>query len=553
MRLRVIIFSKDRPAQLDLLLRTMASTWEWAEPYVIFTASNSLSERGYDRCCDLHPAATWVEEDGFAADTLKAMAGERLIMFAVDDVVVTDSARVDLALAAMDNPEVLTASLRLHPGIRHCYAQSKATAVPVITDGLIQWAAGAGDWGYPMSLDCHVFRVEDIRGVDQSFANPNEFEVALGKIASRAPLMHVQPRACLINVPHNRVQDTFANRNAGGSVHELNIQFLLGRRLTDRGMRGQQHPAVHHQYRLETEPGMARIDDFIVRHHYRGDPVWEPLDEGVPSAAGGRHHNYRISQSIHADALVGRDFSTYEVYLKQDRQSEHSVQHFQDLHNSFRLDRIGKIKVTKEGVVTDGVHRLACMFQRGITHLSSDAIQVGSGLDFITAADLQAQGSKDPKYWSNWRDRWPYTRRATEILATLPIRSAKHVLELGTMGVQAVKGSTTLDYPSEDQWKDRFVPDVAHDARGTPWPFRDDEFDVVVALRVFQHLKPNQREALDEALRVAPVVLMVLSSTPSHDRGISPDMLQEWGHEPEIVEPFSIGWTPHNTLYLIRR
>ena len=53
-------------------------------------------------------------------------------------------------------------------------------------------------------------------------------------------------------------------------------------------------------------------------------------------------------------------------------------------------------------------------------------------------------------------------------------------------------------------------PTYVHDARNIPWPLRDKQYEILIALRVFQHLTPNQREAFLEAMRVSKNVILVV-------------------------------------------
>ena len=103
---------------------------------------------------------------------------------------------------------------------------------------------------------------------------------------------------------------------------------------------------------------------------------------------------------------------------------------------------------------------------------------------------------------------------------------------MGTMGAKIVDTSDTIDYTGVWQV---FSPTFEHDARKTPWPIADHSYDFFVALRVFQHLYPNQRECFLEAKRIARHVILVV---PQHyeyaehpnSRGITEDQFIEWNN-----------------------
>jgi len=92
--LRLIAFSKDRPAQLDLLLRSVAALRDPAvRTAVVYTASDELYEPRVRAVREEHPGVTFADEreaGGFKAATLGlvAEAGDR-VAFLVDDIVFT--------------------------------------------------------------------------------------------------------------------------------------------------------------------------------------------------------------------------------------------------------------------------------------------------------------------------------------------------------------------------------------------------------------------------------------------------------------------------------
>lgn len=117
------------------------------------------------------------------------------------------------------------------------------------------------------------------------------------------------------------------------------------------------------------------------------------------------------------------------------------------------------------------------------------------------------------EHWKNFQNRWLYHKISVQIIKYLEIQNNKKILEIGTMGMQLISGSVTMDYnatKNNASWFiDGFKPDILHDARNCPYPFAYKEFDLVVALRVFHHLKPYQKEALKELKRIANNILIV--------------------------------------------
>lgn len=121
---------------------------------------------------------------------------------------------------------------------------------------------------------------------------------------------------------------------------------------------------------------------------------------------------------------------------------------------------------------------------------------------------------EDDGHWTEntITNRWDYFYRTVEIVKSTKVNDPAKVLEMGTMGISCVKESDTIDYL--ERWDfDGKNPTHIHDARKFPWPIKDKAYDVFIALRVYQHLVPFQKEAILEAFRIAKKVILVI---PEH-------------------------------------
>ena len=101
-----------------------------------------------------------------------------------------------------------------------------------IPPGMIQgdlfiwdWRQGEYDWGYPLSVDGHVFRANDLKSwiKNLKFKNPNQFEDALQllKFSTGRNSCVCFHRSKIVNIPLNRVQEDYKNRNIGESAESL--------------------------------------------------------------------------------------------------------------------------------------------------------------------------------------------------------------------------------------------------------------------------------------------------------------------------------------------
>jgi GT2 family glycosyltransferase len=284
--IRLVVFSKDRPAQLDLLLRSVVRfVPAGVQIAVVFTASEPLHDHGYAVVREGHPWARWVDEreaGGFKAATLSlvADAGER-IGFLVDDIVFTHPLDVDAApLAALDaDPDVLCCSLRLDPGKTYCYALDRPMTPPPATTW--HWMRMEGDWAYPMSLDGHIFRTAQIAPLLErlQYRNPNELEAALAAAPIALPKATCFDVARIVNVPDNRVQDTAPNRHGGGSAAWFTPALLAGLRLDLEPFVGLTVHSVHHEMplRFAAADGAAPRVSVVVPCHDMAATLAETL------------------------------------------------------------------------------------------------------------------------------------------------------------------------------------------------------------------------------------------------------------------------------------
>lgn len=153
---------------------------------------------------------------------------------------------------------------------------------------------------------------------------------------------------------------------------------------------------------------------------------------------------------------------------------------------------------------------------------------------YLSKADYDEQTSRiGGKHWQGAGPRWAYHRLSIEWAKELGLTSPERVLEMGPMGVTIVNGAKTVDYDASKNNRDWLIegyrPTYLLDARKTPWPFGDKEFDLIVALRIFHHLVPNQRAAFHEARRTSKALILVVPGKSIHPRGgIDRDQLVAW-------------------------
>jgi hypothetical protein len=266
--LALIIFSKNRPAQLDLLLRSLqrfVGQWERMTIGIIVKATTVDFERGYQVIAQEYAGRIHlIWEHRFRDDTLAQVTTDApLTMFLVDDDIVIRPFSIDspMCRAVAQDASIACLSLRLSPSITSCYMQQRPTPPPPFLSGRrFAWHGLLGDWGYPMSLDGHVFRSTDISALlpQLTFHAPNSLESEMSKHPLPGPYMLCGDRSSVVNVPANHVQD-FPSRSMGISPESLNARFLAGERLDlDKAITAVTGIAVHQEIDLVFSPSTSR-------------------------------------------------------------------------------------------------------------------------------------------------------------------------------------------------------------------------------------------------------------------------------------------------------
>lgn len=240
-----IVFSKDRAAQLDLLLTSIYESSLVFDPvYVVWVASDVVFREGYERCQADHLNVVFVHEVNFREDTLALLEGRGKVCFFTDDDVVFGGVDDTAEKVLDDNPYVLAFSLRLGLNTTYCYPLDQQQTPPFAVDHsshlLWEWEDAEGDFAYPMSLDGHVLRVFDVVGLiaDSDFQSPNHLEDILARRVREMRygrhLLASYHHSRLVGVPANRVQNTHPNRHAVSKLYplwELNQRYLSGERI----------------------------------------------------------------------------------------------------------------------------------------------------------------------------------------------------------------------------------------------------------------------------------------------------------------------------------
>ena len=243
--------------QLDAFL---ASVEQWApssyDPIVVlYRATSPAFAQAYDELRRERPDVCWREEVSFRDDLLGALGTEPYLVFHTDD---------DVFFAAVPPFELrqdeVCFTLRLGLNTTYCYPLDVEEQLegPLAEVDRVSWdwrIQAPGAYSYPLALNGHIFRANEARDwlerVD--YGNPNELESALQQLPATElrPRMASFPQSRVVSIPVNIVNETFPNRNAGGSdVRTLNERFLRGERIDTRAMNFDHVTACHQEIEL---------------------------------------------------------------------------------------------------------------------------------------------------------------------------------------------------------------------------------------------------------------------------------------------------------------
>lgn len=238
----ITVFSKNRPAQLDLFLESMQSSWNHQNIVnVIYKSTTPKFEQGYELVKCYHPSINFIPEVNFKDDVLSTILidNEYSVFFVDDDVWINDFELDSRFNTFTQNTDILCLSLRLCPRLTNCYPvgnlKQLLPPINITKDELITWGwkNTSFDWGYPMSLDGHIFRTKQILPLLKHlhYNNPNSLESNLAGYPINKPLMACYRESAIFNNPCNKVQTWNNNLSGSVNIEEINELFLSGKRL----------------------------------------------------------------------------------------------------------------------------------------------------------------------------------------------------------------------------------------------------------------------------------------------------------------------------------
>jgi hypothetical protein len=250
-----IIFSKDRPLQLDLTLKSIKKNLKQCSDITV--VYKTKYDQSYKILQQEHDNVNFVKQDVYLLDSIlkwKHEFKDYTMFFTDDNIVYRPCGLTSEQLEPVNRQFVSCISLRLgvNTNMRD-YGDGvfRPDNIPQfnIINGLLNWnrlsVPPGGYWAYPLSVDGHIFSTKLLMvmlntmnnwpEVYGSLQTPNKFEALLQRFFFEIPpFMMCEKYSCVVNSPNNRVQEEYANSNGlqfSYSPDSLNDLFLQGKRI----------------------------------------------------------------------------------------------------------------------------------------------------------------------------------------------------------------------------------------------------------------------------------------------------------------------------------
>jgi hypothetical protein len=155
-------------------------------------------------------------------------------------------------------------------------------------------------------------------------------------------------------------------------------------------------------------------------------------------------------------------------------------------------------------------------------------------VNFLTKKRCLEIGENHPYYKGCYR--WEYWKI---VIYYLTIIDPKSCLELGAKIQSLVVDGDRIGKSKEEK------PEYLWNAMDVPWPLKDKQYDVFIALQVWEHLKGKQRSVFKEVARISNWAILSFpykwGGNSSHSK-INKRKIQEWTHpysffiKPKIIK-----------------
>ena len=253
-----IIFSKNRPLQLDLTLKTIAKNFDQCTKVIVIYAADPDYLEAYDVLKKEHSEVDWRLQTGnlykmvYCALSFMDCQNEFVCFFTDDCIVYRNVPDLSAALRHLKDGAHVVKCISLRLGLNIKSRQVESSMIQDVPNTPIYGLENEEQfiifnhfqncygsyWCYPMSVDGHIFLRSKMKNIvnelltinmqihSQWPQNPNSLEQNLQKYTNIDGCFTICPIAsCVVNSPNNKVQTEWENRS--GDHYQYNAEFLL--------------------------------------------------------------------------------------------------------------------------------------------------------------------------------------------------------------------------------------------------------------------------------------------------------------------------------------
>ena len=243
--MNLIIWSKDRAAQLDMLLTSIKEKTYLKKIYVIYKASSDFYEDGYDLLIRYHNNVNFICQysdslENMTKNLLISLAErkEKYVGFSTDDMVVYRDFLVpetDITYLFESGYDVFSMRLGFNTIVQNTHEGTFQPALHrYVTHGdFIGWNwrdyYPLDNYGYPSGLDMHFFPLNKIQPLIESFswATANELESGLFYRKDSLGCIFSPKQSVAVNIPVNNMSGiTISGKTYSYHPERLNELFL---------------------------------------------------------------------------------------------------------------------------------------------------------------------------------------------------------------------------------------------------------------------------------------------------------------------------------------
>lgn len=270
----LVVFSYNRPLQLYAFLESLEKyVTHLHNIHVIYRTTDANFDKGYKEVFKRFAYVRPHKQGKKAPKDFKPLVKKCVydkksicpfIMFAVDDIIMTDYVDITNCTKAMNNYKSWFFSLRLGKNITETMLNHVSTmerlhvGIPqgkVVGKEFFSWRfddpQAQGSWNYPNSVDVTIYRKKDLKRVlyKADYHNPNilegEWHWHYGPKRSKG-LCFTHSKA--INIPLNVVNPFWTSANLNISAWSLLDRFLKGYKIDIAKFNKIDNPAPHMDY-----------------------------------------------------------------------------------------------------------------------------------------------------------------------------------------------------------------------------------------------------------------------------------------------------------------